>query len=345
VNAGDSQHPEHEPVFVIGCPRSGTTLLQVLIDLNTDYAIPPESFVFERYAPLLATPRVLPPDQVERLGALLARDNRLQLWGLPPEFLPRFDGRGPTSSREIVTEFFAAYARFRGKGRWGEKTPQHAWHVPEILAAFPRAKIVHILRDPRDVVASYVESIFGPETALLAAKRWREYATTIDRETAGLPDGQFRMIRYEDLVTDPEQTVASLLEILVASSEGVQLSLADSPLGTHYETISNAHTAVTRKIDPSSIGKWRSGLSTRALREVEFLTRDLMERYGYVPEADLTGFTANPDRSTERLRHLSRKVVKRLVTPAAYTHTWIEFGDRASERRFGAWSKRYFAGP
>ena len=342
MNTSDLRDHDSEPVFIVGCPRSGTTLLQLLIDLNTDYAIPPESFVFQRYGTLLAEPRMLEEGQAESLARLLRHDSRLKRWNLPADLLPRFDGRGPVSSHKVITEFFEAYARFREKSRWGEKTPQHAENLPGILRAFPHAKILHMLRDPRDVVASYTKAVFGPETALLAARRWKHYAVLVEEHTSDLSSEQFRTVKYEDLVTTPEQTVASLLEILAHGGQGIRVSLADSPLGSVYEGISNAHTAVTRQVDPSSVGRWRSRLTPREAQEVEFVTGEIMQRFGYSPEADLAKGGTKPDGQGENARHLTRKLMKRLVTPAAYKHAVIEFGDWASARRFRAWSRRHF---
>jgi len=150
-------------IFVVGCPRSGTTILQRILAEGLDLFTLPETHFFERMVGngnRRFFPNTFMQESItkrvryrirQRLGISTPR-----LWeGL--DFIPdNFRGRHVSMKRLAATflDGMDALAREQNCLGWLEKSPEHVQFVREILHYVPDAKIVHIIRDGRDVVAS-----------------------------------------------------------------------------------------------------------------------------------------------------------------------------------------------
>jgi hypothetical protein len=179
------------PIFIVGCQRSGTTLLRLILDAHPNVSCGPETLFLVEFA--------------ERLTG--ARHwQHLAQFGFPKEYW-----------QERVAELFDAvqgdYARRRGKARWADKTPRYAVHLDQIDALFPTCQVVHVIRDGRDVVASHRDR-WGWWAAVKAVKKWPYYLATARTAGADLPAGRYHEVRYERLVADPEATLRELLDFL-----------------------------------------------------------------------------------------------------------------------------------
>jgi hypothetical protein len=196
--------------FVVGVPRSGTTLLRLLLDAHPDLAIPSETgfgLVLAERPMGYATPGEL----LDRLVELPTWQNldfsRDELARLLAE-LPSWD------AAEALRTFYRAYAARRGKPRWGDKTPLHVEHMPLIAAAFPEARFVHIIRDGRGVLGSMSGMSIAPGdgSAEAIAGYWRDAIACARKAAETLP--YYHELRYEDLVTEPEPALRGLCEFI-----------------------------------------------------------------------------------------------------------------------------------
>jgi hypothetical protein len=182
--------PAHRPIFIVGCQRSGTTLLRLILDAHPNISCGPETRFLEDLARITG----------ERHW------RRMQLYGFPKEYWHEriaalFDG------------FQSDYARARGKTRWADKTPRYALCIGYLNELFPTCQVVHVIRDGRDVVASHRDR-WGWWAAVKAVKKWPSYLTTARTAGAGLPAGRYHEVRYEELVSDPEAALRALLDFL-----------------------------------------------------------------------------------------------------------------------------------
>jgi hypothetical protein len=186
-------HPDDEappPIFVIGSPRSGTTLLRLMLD---------------------AHPRISCGEETHFLRDMEAMVGRH--WGLLSSY--GFDRRWWL---ERIADF---YRRFQGevlaatgKSRWADKDPTYTLHLEFLDALFPDAQYVHLLRDGHDVVASFRER-WGYRSAVRAARtEWRRYVTAARALGDRLPPARFHEVRYEELVADPESCARRLFAFL-----------------------------------------------------------------------------------------------------------------------------------
>ena len=236
------------PVFVVGCQRSGTTLVRLLLDSHSRISCGPET----RYLEDLQ--RVVGPDwpRLERFG--LTRQ----------EWLDR------------IADFFggihAEYARRRGKVRWADKSPRYALVLGFVLEVFPDAQVVHVVRDGRDVCVSHRER-FGYWAALRATAKWPHYVRTVRAAAAGLPPEQYHEVRYEELVRDQEATVRRLTDFL-----GEQFEPAMLRIDEHQHDVPDRYhqQARRRRQAQGTTGAVYGGRAGAHRRELDPLTRLLV---------------------------------------------------------------------
>lgn len=167
------------PIFVIGSPRSGTTLLRLILDSHPRISCGEETHF------------------LRDLEAIVGRN-----WGLVSTYgLDR--AWWLDHIRELYAGFQAEVLARSGKARWAEKDPTYTLHLAFIEELFPDALYVHLLRDGHDVVASFRDR-WGYKSAARAARtEWARYVDAARALETRLPRGRFLVLRYEDLVADP----------------------------------------------------------------------------------------------------------------------------------------------
>ena len=204
----------HNMVFIVGAPRSGTTWLQRLLATHPRIRTGQESKLFRWYiAPQLRmwtmeTTRELNPETANGRGgtglSCYFREEEFvsvlkqYLWLLMQPMI------GPLRSGELFVD----------------KTPSHALCISEIKRLLPQSRIIHILRDPRDVVASLLAvsrswgAAWAPKRATTAAALWVDHVTAVRSVARGLPVREFHEVTYERLSESPEETLTRVCEFL-----------------------------------------------------------------------------------------------------------------------------------
>jgi hypothetical protein len=202
-------------VFLVGCLRSGTTLLQRIVDAHPQIAIIHETQWVPRWyeGRVGLTPEGnVTPQLVTRLLEH-PRFSRLQLDADAITGLLRDDE--PVHYSRFVSDLFDLYGKARGKRLVGEKSPGYVRHVKTLHELWPDAKIVHLIRDGRDVCLSVLDwrkgqRIVGSfptweEDPVVTVALWWEWHVRLGRQAgSGLGAERYMELRYESLVADPE---------------------------------------------------------------------------------------------------------------------------------------------
>ncbi len=259
-------------VVVGGAPRSGTTLLRTLLGRHPMIASGPETTVFLR--------RVSSPEDIgKRLG-----------WD--PAVIATWQ-RESRSQVEFIERFQRAILERSGKAIWVEKTPKNAGRFGFVRRHFPHAKLVHIVRDGRDVVCSLRRTPFAkldhaPSESVAAAQRcavqWRAGVRGARRFRR---DPRYYELRYEDLVRDPEAALRPLVEFLgLPWSDGVLVPSGESVEDPGDSAIDDPGTiSAAGAIFASSIGRWRQDLTFADCRALHLLIGPLLVELGYEDSA------------------------------------------------------------
>ena len=190
------------PIFVAGSARSGTTLLQSALGAHNRIAAPPELHFVSRISSLADYYGDLHDDGAlaralhDTLDLVLLDQLQLDAATLLVEAK-----QAPRTYAGLMSTVMGHVARRWGKTRWSDKTPWQppvaAWHL------FPDAQVIHIVRDPRDMVASSVEAAWIHEHPRELAVAWRRFNSAAARQGADAGPSRYHFIRYEDLVADP----------------------------------------------------------------------------------------------------------------------------------------------
>ncbi len=205
------------PFFVVGFPRSGTTLLQAMLASCPGLYIPPETKFFSI---LLGRDHAFDPIDTpagldQRIEAI--RTGVCELHEQPVDWPTLEEELRATQPRDIAHLFDTLLWHIQqrnGCRRIGEKTPLHMLYVDQLLAWFPDSKVITILRDGRDATLSSQESLDPDCPYVYSAIRWRHYIRLHERCLARHGADRYTAVRYEDLVTQPERELRRLCDFL-----------------------------------------------------------------------------------------------------------------------------------
>jgi hypothetical protein len=202
---GRGVDPDQEPIFVIGSGRSGTTLLRLMMNAHPRIYLTHEAsfYLTPRYEGSLATGDEWLEWYFDSMFFAWLMIHPDLVRGQLPDPLPR--KRLPDAYRAIMRAKASQY----GRPRYGDKTPWHAVHLDRIFRDFPGAKVIHIVRDPRTAVRSFMRQPWGTSSYMVASwfygkvvKHTRPYASSLHE------------VRLEDLLAEPEREMRRILEFV-----------------------------------------------------------------------------------------------------------------------------------
>lgn len=306
--------PSSRPVFIVGCPRSGTTLLQFRLRELHNLSIPTgESHVLVPFHQAAAS-------YPHPLSAAERRDLVSWLWHRNPEFfetdlhglgqgleamLQAVERTEPQTPRDLFATILRENAAGEGKTRWGDKTPYYVRHIDKILDWYPDAQIIHLIRDGRDVALSLLsrQHDFKVYNAFLAAETWQGYVEAGCRAGRALRADQYCEVRYEDLVAAPHDTLQRLCAFLGEPYTEDVLHTRLQGNGAQQDD-----PLVYQPIKADNAGKWRTTMRARDIDIFERVAGDTLSSLGY----DLTRKPAAVRLTSKALYRLHNLVRTRL---------------------------------
>jgi hypothetical protein len=289
-------------VFIVGAPRSGTTLLQRIVDAHPQIAITPEShwlasFYLKRKG--ITKDGYVTPKLIRKLLA----HHKFPCLGLSRHDLKEAMGTGePVHYSSFVSRLFDRYGRTRGKELVGDKTPGYAREVRTLHSLWPAARFIHLIRDGRDVCLSALDwhrpgkllsrlPIWSEDRVTTAALWWEWHVRLCRQAGRNLPPNQYYELSYESLVARPEEACAALCDFL-----GVPITLAMIRFHQNAPRSDQADhrwTPVT-----AGLRDWRFQMSPEDIERFEAAVRPLLEELGYAPGLRLPG--------SDKLEHARR---------------------------------------
>ena len=275
-----------DPFFIVGNDRSGTTMLRLILDRGPDVAIPPESMFLTDLGDAFARGEPRDPAAAARLMDEVWHHPKVRLWelpGPPPAVPPELTG--PDAYRFVVAAPFDAFAAKHGKPRWADKTPHYVHHVDELLAVWPRARFVVLVRDGRDVTLSLRRMPFGPNNAWAAAPWWARGIRAGEEAQRAHPD-QVLTVRYEDLAGRPREVVPRICAFAGVGYSPDMLAIEEADSRKIVPDQASWFPTLFDGINTSSVGRWRREMSARDQRVFAARAGAELARLGYDVPAD-----------------------------------------------------------
>jgi Sulfotransferase family len=297
--AGGSPKDHLAPMpVIVGAPRSGTTMLRLMLDAHPQLSIPPETGFLALASALKSSEQSLHADLF--LDAITNFPREMPTW---PDFgIAAEDLRDELNRIQLVSAadgfraFYRLYAERSGKSRWGDKTPEYVLHISDIAETLPEAHFIHIIRDGRDVGLSLRQCWFAPDRDMKGlAGHWQQRVTEGRRQGAGCC--HYIEVRYETLVRRPPAVLAEICGFLGLPYVGQleryhersmdrlrehgERRTRDGLLVVSREERLRQQQLVSRPPDPSRIEAWKETMTTDERRDFEEVAGELLRDLGY----------------------------------------------------------------
>jgi hypothetical protein len=301
------------PIFVIGAARSGTTLLQSMIDAHPDVALVGELHFFDQIMQLRDTiPEPLDARAIRRLRQGIRKCPAIKfvpdIESILDLALPRLAGSPAASYSALFGHLLAAFAERRGVARVGEKTPTNIRYLGELVTFFPDARIIHILRDPRDSISSRVRYPFTSSSVIFNTLLWKIemiYALDFAADPTTGPD-RYMEVRYEAVVADPVGELTRVAQFIGVDFEASMLAghertdrvFKDEPW----------KDGVGRPVNSGSVGAWRKRLTPAQVGLLEYVAGDYLARTGYERQASVGRLDVLVEALRDAMRYVPYKL-------------------------------------
>jgi hypothetical protein len=313
-----------DPIFIVGAPRSGTTLLRAMLNRHPRIGMSDETYFFY-YVHLRRKTfgDLADPDNRRRLIESFSATQRMHRLKVDLSSLKARLMEEGTSYPAFFGSIIKFYAESQHKVRAGEKTPHHAWYVRELLEWYPGGRVIHLVRDPRDVCASLFNVPWGRKTATANADLWVNL-TRAAEQGAGNP--RFRRVHYEDVVSEPERVMRELSQFLGEEYDPAMLSTA--PVSTADKPwFLRSHDALSK----DRLGAWQGQLTRNDVRLIEAGAGPLMKEMGYpLSESPASTGLRMRGRISSRLEDLKERVKR---APRLW-YFWVQPRNLAAEEKW-----------
>ena len=272
-------------VFVVGCSRSGTTLLQRMLDNHPMLTVANDTHFIPR-AIKGSTPGANPPLTAE-LVETVRRYHRFHRLGLAYSAVDRAPRRADTYG-DFVRALYGELAKSKGKPLAGEKTPDYVKQLLLLHGLFPQAKMIHIIRDGRDVALSVLDwahekkgpgrlELWKQNPLATCALWWSGMVGSGRKQGRQIGPDHYYEVRYEDLVANPGPELRRIADFL-------DLPYSPSMLAYHEgKARSDPGLSAKKAWLPPTAGlrDWRSAMEQADIELFEALAGEQLVDLGY----------------------------------------------------------------
>jgi hypothetical protein len=313
---------KHIPFFfIIGRPRTGTTLLRSLFDAHPNVQIPWEcQFILNLY-PHYGNTSYWTEELLSRFYKDLLQQWQFSAWTIDHDKLKSdlYSCAGQRSYADLCRTVHLNYISFYKKESIrliGDKNHGYTIYTDRLLKIFPDARFIYILRDYRDHFHSVRNVDFELPVVSLVVYKWKYFYRKALQAAKSNPDS-FYFIRYEDLVASPEIHFRKLCEFLKISylPEVFDFHKIKAEAEKQYpaDILEKHHKSLFNPINTSRIGLWEKSMTKRQIRIADQVAGKFAEKAGYLRRyrkySLLTGLAATPGICYARFLYAMTKVV------------------------------------
>lgn len=305
------------PIFIVGSPRSGTTLLRVLLNRHPNIAICDEThFFYYVYVRRKAFGDLQDKKNRQKLidrylAITRIRRQDIDLQALADTLMERGD-----TYPSFFLSLIKFYSYYIGKPRCGEKTPHHALYSELLCDWYPDCKLIHLVRDPRDVVASLMRMPWAPNSVAVNVRSWLKYVQGAQRASQR---PNYLLVLYENIATDPESELYRIFKFL-GESNTPEIQAPKNESG--IQEVSNEWWFQRAKepVRKDRVGIWQKELTEDQIGVVEWISGSMMQQFGYKPYLKKIGVNI---RSKAMIDEVQGSLTQKLSNPLRLWYFWI----------------------
>jgi hypothetical protein len=311
---------QDRPIFVVGCPRSGTTMLQLMLHAHPRIAVPPENrHVLPAWERRADFGDMHSPENRRRLGEFITSTRSFRYMKLDKRAVLDAVVAAPPTLGSVLEAVMREFAAAHGKARWCDKRPAYLHYTDVIRRLFPDAQFIHLIRDGRSCTASLKRVPWWRGGTRGATVQW---ASVIDHGLLlrrRMPLDSWYELQYEKLVADPKTELQRLCVYLGEEFEPAMLA----PQEVKKEIIPKRqvwHANTAGRPSEQRVDQWQNELERSELQLFEWVARSQLRAYGYPVGGELGRPRASELAAYYRLRTLREaRHVTRLARDAVGT--------------------------
>lgn len=285
--------------FILGNPRSGTSLLRLIMNNHSQIVVPPECGFFlwwsKKYQ-YWTKKNTDEKKEVEQFIIDLKSSKKIETWNLDFKLLKQnIEQEKPENYLKLCQQVYLTFAQQRNKvpSIIGDKNNYYIEHIKELIDLIPKAKFIHIIRDGRDVACSYMAikklNTNSPYKPILStniveiAKEWKKNNESVLDLFEKLTNDKIISIRYEDLVSKPEETVRKLAAFLKVSYDpNMLLYYKNNQINKEEPTQTLDWKLKTlEEPDESNVNKYKKLLTLTEIEEFNNIGRKILQKFAY----------------------------------------------------------------
>lgn len=275
--------------FIVGRGRSGTTLLQNVLDANDSVLLPLESFLIISLKNKFFNTKKWTEKKIDAFIAAVYKEPLfVAYWDISRESLRNYLQSLPKKEltfsllcKEVYLQFPSVFPKKSIK-IIGDKNPPYSLFMEELITVFPEAKFIHLLRDYRNQIVSARKHFTLQNVALLAYK-WEIHNRAIDKQKQKNPSA-FYTLKYEDFTADPEKYTREMCSFLGISYQAEMLQFHKKTT-TYFETekfgFDVIHPHLLEPIANKNTSAWQKEFTEKEKETIDYIAGDYAAKYGY----------------------------------------------------------------
>ena len=270
---------DKSPIYLAGIERSGTSLMYALLASHPGIAMMRRTNLWmyfnKRYGDLNSS------ENFEQCVSMMSQYKRLRVINIDTFRIKNEFPAGEKSYARLFSLIGKHFAEKQGKQRWGDKSLNTEKYMDDVFEAFPDAKVIHMMRDPRDRYASAKTRWVNMKgRAGAATVMWMESVRLARRGMKRYPKN-YMVVRYEDVVSKTEETIRKVCDFIGEDYIPEMLSMVGAPSHRDKGGNSSYGKREVGVISTDSVARYRYVLSVEDIKFIQDFCRSGMKQFGY----------------------------------------------------------------
>lgn len=285
----DDSFVAQAPIFIGGVERSGKTYMRLMLAAHPKIAVSRRTNMWTRFYGRYGNLRRT--GNFERCLTAMLQNKHIRLLNPDAERIRSEFWQGPGTYAHLFALLHQHDAERQGKPRWGDQTEMIERCADAIFAAYPGARMIHMIRDPRDrFEAMIARRPQSKKRVGFAVAKWL-FSTALARRNQQNYPGRYLIVRYESMVATPEETLRDVCRFINEAYAPAMLALENAP--RFWRTDKRPSHSGASPLSPDFIGRYRQGLSPYQIDFIQKAARREMLLHGYTPDASRPGSGAH----------------------------------------------------